>query len=152
MSSKNKAAQSPRVKAHSLKATPSAKKLKKKSSSRALVDTLESVTSVEDDVDPMSSSRPLDRSITSMAEDKSMGQVMKAMTGQDVLQLQMQLAKAMDDTSILRSRLRAELEHRQVLETKITDLTEKLSEARRGLSETKGALNKVQTVASQLIT
>lgn len=74
------------------------------------------------------------------------------MTGQDVLQLQMQLAKAMDDTSILRSRLRAELEHRQVLETKITDLTEKLSEARRGLSETKGALNKVQTVASQLIT
>lgn len=76
----------------------------------------------------------------------------QAMTGQDVLQLQMQLAKAMDDTSILRSRLRAELEHRQVLETKITDLTEKLSEARRGLSETKGALNKVQTVASQLIT
>lgn len=76
MSSK-KAAQSPRVKAHSLKVTPSAKKLKKKSSSRALVDTLESVTSVEDDVDPMSSSRPMDRSITSLAEEKSMGQVMK---------------------------------------------------------------------------
>lgn len=73
------------------------------------------------------------------------------MAGQDMLQMQVTLAKAMDDTSILRSRLRAELEHRQVLENKIADLTEKLSDAKRGLQETKSALNKVQTVASQLI-
>ncbi len=76
MSSK-KASQSPRVKAHSLKVTPSSKKLKKKTSSRALVDTLESVTSVEDYEPMVSSPRGMERSITSLAEEKSLTQAMK---------------------------------------------------------------------------
>jgi len=177
--------QSPRVKIASLKVLEdekSQRKLKKKTSSRALLnqtnpaksragDSLDqasmvSVKSAASVKQPKAvrangnGKAPNNESVNGNArspvikvlpEESNVTQLLKAMNGQDVLQLQVQLAKAMDDTSLLRSRLRSELENRQLLESKVTDLTEKLSDAKRGLSDTKSALNKVQAVASQLI-
>lgn len=177
--------QSPRAKVASLKILEdekSQRKLKKRASSRALLNqfnpgrnrprdgldqgSLVSVRSTASVKLPNTNSSPqrgasgrgqnLDNNMNGnvikvLPEESNMTQLLKAMNGQDVLQLQVQLAKAMDDTSLLRSRLRSELENRQVLESKVMDLTEKLSDAKRGLTDTKSALNKVQAVASQLI-
>lgn len=77
MSSK-KASQSPRVKAHALKANPSSKKLKKKTSSRALIDGFDTASKADDSSDTFSINRSnFDRSITSLGEEKSSTQLVK---------------------------------------------------------------------------
>jgi hypothetical protein len=74
--SSRKANQSPRAKAHVLKVQSSVKKLKKKASSRALMDTLgDTLTTQEDDNVSFRGSSNLER--TAQLEDKSVGQFMK---------------------------------------------------------------------------
>lgn len=75
----------------------------------------------------------------------------QTMSGSDATHLQLQLTKVMDDASQLRSQLRVELEQRHRLERRIQELSDKLADAKQGLQETRAGLNKVQTVAQQLI-
>ena len=52
---------------------------------------------------------------------------------------------------MLRSRLRMELQEKQALEMKVSELTDKLVEAKKGLQETSLALHKVQMATNQLM-
>jgi hypothetical protein len=73
------------------------------------------------------------------------------MGNEDTSKLQARLTRALEDSDMLRSRLRMELQEKQALEMKVSELTDKLVEAKRGLQETSLALHKVQMATNQLM-
>lgn len=73
------------------------------------------------------------------------------MVGEDFSKMQARLTRALEDADMLRSRLRMELQEKQSLEMKVTELTDKLVEAKKGLQETSLALHKVQMATNQLM-
>ncbi len=62
------------------------------------------------------------------------------------------MSQSIEESDLLRNRLRLELQEKQNLELKVTELTEKLVEAKKGLQETSLALHKVQMATNQLMT
>lgn len=69
----------------------------------------------------------------------------------DYEQLKMQLTEILEENSLLKSRVHAELKERHLLEGRNKELTDKLLDARKGLQETGTALFRVQQATEQLM-
>jgi len=114
------------------------------------------MSSVVDDPDEIGTYRSVNDGNASIHSNysgmqRSVGQLMKSMVGEDFSKMQARLTRALEDADMLRSRLRMELQEKQSLEMKVTELTDKLVEAKKGLQETSLALHKVQMATNQLM-